>query len=124
MSPKYFIGGLVLLGALCLSLQANALSIDLAVERALGRDAGLLELQQKSRRFEYLAISDSALPDPEITVAAEGLPIDDPLAADMMTMYRVGIRQRFPAGRSLALEGDRRRSQARAAAADIEARRL
>jgi len=124
MSVKFTTGGLVLLGALWLPLQVQALSIETAVEQALARDAGLLELEQESLSYGHLAIADSALPDPEVTVAAEGLPIDDPLAADMMTMYRIGIRQRFPAGDSLDLKSERRHSQARAVKSDIEARKL
>ncbi len=124
MSFKSAFCGTVLLFALCQPLSALALSIESAVEQALARDAGLRELDRKAQGLDHLAVADGALPDPEVTIGAEGLPIDDPLSADMMTMYRIGLRQRFPAGDSRRLAGDRRSTQARAVAADIRAREL
>lgn len=124
MSLKTVCCGLVLLGALCQPLSAVALSIEAAVEQALARDAGLRELDRKAQAFDHLAVAESALPDPEVTIGAEGLPIDDPLSADMMTMYRIGVRQRFPAGDSRRLAADRSTTRARAVAADLRAREL
>ncbi|MFW5815894.1 MAG: TolC family protein [Wenzhouxiangella sp.] len=124
MSFKSVFCGLVVLGALCQPLSAPALTIESAVEQALARDAGLRELDRKAQALGHLAIADGALPDPEVTIGAEGLPIDDPLSADMMTMYRIGVRQRFPAGDSRRLAADRSTTQARAVDADRRARVL
>lgn len=116
--------GLTLLSTLFLPATGLTLSIGSAVEQALARDAGLQELERRARALDHLAIADSALPDPELILAAEGLPIDDPLSSDMMTMYRIGLRQRFPAGDSRRLAADRRTAQARAVEADVRARAL
>ncbi|MFP4207587.1 MAG: TolC family protein [Wenzhouxiangella sp.] len=124
MSFQTVTGGLALVLALTLPNTGQAQSIETAVEQALARDAGLLVLRQRADALGHLAVADGALPDPEVTIAAEGLPADDPLGADMMTMYRIGVRQRFPAGDSRQLATERRRSEAEAVRADLEARTL
>ncbi|MEE4639295.1 MAG: TolC family protein [Wenzhouxiangella sp.] len=124
MLYKSAVCGLLLSGALAYPCLGSALSIDAAIEQALARDAGLLELERRARALDHLAVADGALPDPELTFGAEGLPIDDPTSADMMTMYRIGLRQRFPAGDSRRLSADRTSAQARAIQADARARSL
>lgn len=122
MYTRFLFGGLCLLVALIVPPWGNAMPVQGAVEQALSRDAGLRELIQRARALEHQAIADRALPDPELSLGAEGLPINDPLSADMMTMYRIGIRQRFPAGDSLALSGQRTTVRARAVNAEARAR--
>ncbi|TVS10075.1 MAG: TolC family protein [Wenzhouxiangella sp.] len=115
---------LCLLGALCLPASAEALPVEAAVERALSRDAGLKELAERARALDHQAVADRALPDPELSLGAEGLPINDPFSSDMMTMYRIGISQRFPAGDSLALAGQQTTVRARAIDAEARARAI
>ncbi|NBD94967.1 MAG: TolC family protein [Gammaproteobacteria bacterium] len=115
----------VLVTALLLPFSgAGALDIDTAVEQALERDAGLKALARRQAAAAETAIADSALPDPEIVIGAQGLPVDDPLGSDTMTMYVLGLRQRIPPGRSLELAGERRRSDGAALGLDYRARRL
>ncbi len=89
---------------------AKALDLAEALELGLERDAGLIALSARARAASARIVADSALADPEVFIAAEGLPIDDPLSADMMTMYAIGIRQSFPAGRTRTLRADQRRA--------------
>ena len=128
MYCKAVFGSLGLLAGLLLPVAAMALPVELAVEsaveRALARDAGLRELSERSRGLEQSAIADSALPDPQLTLGAEGLPIDDPLSADMMTMFTIGIRQSFPAGATRRLAGELGSTLARATESEALARRL
>ena len=124
MYSKSVSGGIVLLAATLLPLPATALPVDVAVERALARDAGLRELSERATSLEQSGIADRALPDPQLTLGAEGLPINDPFSSDMMTMYTIGIRQRFPAGDTRRLSGERGATLARATEIDANARRL
>ena len=124
MHCKTLIPGAGLLAALLLPLPALGLPVDTAVERAIARDAGLRVLNERTRGLEQSAIADGALPDPQVTLGAEGLPIDDPLSADMMTMYTIGVRQRFPAGATRRLSGERGATLARAVAIEARAREL
>ena len=123
---KCFLGSMAVLATLLFwpPAPALALPVDEAVERALSRDAGLRELGERSRGLEQSAIADSTLPDPQLTLGAEGLPINDPFSSDMMTMYTIGIRQRFPAGDTRRLSGERGATMARATTIDARARRL
>ncbi|MGY6555441.1 MAG: TolC family protein, partial [Wenzhouxiangella sp.] len=113
-----------LLAGLLLPVAALALPVELAVERALARDAGLQALGERARSLDQSALADSALPDPQLTLGAEGLPISDPFSADMMTMYTLGVRQSFPAGATRRLSGERGSTLARATEIEARARRL
>lgn len=124
MYCKSVLCGAVLVAALLQPVPASALPLDAAVERALERDAVLTALSERARGLEQSAIADSALPDPQLTLGAEGLPITDPLSADMMTMYTIGVRQRFPAGATRRLSGERGSTLARAMETDALARQL
>ena len=120
---RYRRTGLVM--ALLLPLSSvSALDIHTAVERALERDEGLKALDQRQHAALERAVAASALPDPEIVIGAQGLPVDDPLGSDMMTMYSLGVRQRIPPGRSRELAGERGRSNGAALGMEYEARRL
>ena len=104
---------------------AQAMELRTAVERAIAIDDQRRALDSSRRAAEANAVADGALPDPEIMIGASGVPINDPLGADGMTQYRIGMRQRFPAGdsRSLARERGESRAEtlgARGAARDLE----
>jgi len=111
----------VLLMAFALPVKADApLELGQATEMALERDSTIKGLNVRSEGLRERAVADGALPDPEIVIGAEGLPVDNPVSSDMMTMYRVGVRQRFPAGDSRRLS--REQTRFLAAATDHEAR--
>ncbi len=113
--------------ALCMLMlftPVGAIDISGAVEMALVRDEGLKSLQIRQQAIGDKAIADGALPDPQLFIGAEGIPVDDPAGADMMTMYMLGIRQEFPPGQTRQLSRQRTRSEGAIIATEIEARRL
>lgn len=116
----------LLLGAVLLWLPHAALAwdADAAITMALERDEGLRALEQRRTALEQHAVADGALPDPEVMIGVEGVPVSEPFDADMMTMYKIGVRQSFPAGRTRQLSRQRTGQEAATIAADIEARRL
>jgi cobalt-zinc-cadmium efflux system outer membrane protein len=103
---------------------AWAVGINDAVDLALDRDEGLKSMQIRLQATGDRAIAEGALPDPQLFIGAEGIPIDDPAGADMMTMYMLGIRQEFPPGRTRQLSSARARSEGAIIATGMEARRL
>ncbi|NBB93494.1 MAG: TolC family protein [Gammaproteobacteria bacterium] len=103
---------------------AGGMELSLSERLALERDPALLAFSQRIAAQEARAIAEGALPDPELLVGAQGVPVDHPLGADMMTQYRIGIRQRFPAGDSLHLREQAGEHQADALRASLRARRL
>ena len=102
----------------------QAMELDHAIERALERDAGLQALHSRSVASHERAPAEAALPDPELFLGVEGVPIQDPLGSDMMTMYMLGVRQQWPAGDTRRLSGERSLAEARVLEADWQARRL
>ena len=115
-----------LLGAslLWLSHVALAWDADTAITLAMERDEGLRALEQRRSALSERAVADGSLPDPEVMVGVEGVPVSDPFDADMMTMYKIGVRQRFPAGQTRELTRQRTGQEADTLAAEISARRL
>lgn len=103
---------------------AVAMELALAESLALENDPGLLALEQRAQAREASSRADGALPDPELFIGAQGLPVDDPLDADMMTQYRIGIRQRLPAGDTLALRRESGEQERNALEARYQARKL
>ncbi len=115
---------LVVSGLLVLAQTTQAWDADTAVNLALEQDEGLKALEQRQSGLSERAVADGALPDPEIMIGVEGVPVTDPFDADMMTMYKIGVRQRIPAGSTLELNRDRTLQEADGLAAEIAARRL
>lgn len=103
---------------------ASGMELSLAEELALDNDPMLSALSQRATAQDAHAVANGALPDPEVLIGAQGVPVDDPLGADMMTQYRIGIRQRFPAGDSLDLRERAGTLQADALRATRETRRV
>ena len=116
--------GLLILLISWLPLQLAAMPLNEAVALALERDAGLHALSARADARDEYAVAASTLPDPEIFVGAEGLPLNDPLGADMMTMYMIGVRQQFPPGNSRRLAGDRARTESQALRRQRQQRQL
>ncbi len=116
--------GWIWLAMLLLPGPGQAVELDRALELALARDEGLNALALRRQSLAENAIAEGALPDPEILLGAQGVPIDDPFGADMMTMYMIGVRQQFPAGQSRQLRRDRGLAESTAMGTDLTARRL
>ncbi len=109
---------------LLVSGAVSAWDADTAIALATERDEGLRALEQRQAALNERAVADGALPDPEVMIGVEGVPVSDPLDADMMTMYKVGIRQRFPSGQTRELSRERTGQQGSVIDAEIKARRL
>jgi outer membrane protein TolC len=105
-------------------VEASAMDLDKAIDKAMERDAGLQSLKSRVLSYEESAPAEAALPDPQLFLGAEGIPVNDPFASDMMTMYMVGIRQEWPAGQTRRLSGERSLSEGRVLEAEWQARRL
>ncbi len=116
--------GLLLLLIGCFPFNLSAMSLDQALALAIERDAGLPALAAQAEARDEFAIAAGALPDPELFLGAEGLPLNNPLDSDMMTMYMIGMRQQFPPGSSRRLSGDRARTQGQALRAQQQQRKL
>lgn len=106
--------GLLMLLMAWLPIQLAAMPLDEAVTLALERDAGMEALSARADARDEYAVAAAALPDPEFFLGADGLPLNDPLGADMMTMYMIGLRQQFPPGNSRHLAGDQARTESQA----------
>jgi outer membrane protein TolC len=71
--------------------------------------------------LEDRAIADAQLPDPMARVALANMPTDSfRFGQEPMTQAQVGLRQEFPRGNTLKLNGQRRRTQADAERAKKE----
>jgi len=94
--------------------QPGPLTLDEAVALARAADEPELErFEQRARALENEAIADAQLPDPVVTGQVANVPTDSfALDQDNMTQaLRIGLRQEFPAGRTLALRGEQRGSE-------------
>jgi outer membrane protein TolC len=89
------------------AVPSTTLGIEEAVRAALARDQSLSRLTAEADALAERAIADGQLPDPELAVGYQNLPLDGfPTTDDMMTMLMVGVRQHFPAGRTRHLQRD------------------
>jgi outer membrane protein, heavy metal efflux system len=120
---------LLLLGALSLHARADEpLSLEAAVERALeiapqvGAGAANVEGMQAS------AVSAGRLPDPQIIVGIDNLPVtgEDAYSTthDFMTMRKAGVMQQFPAAAKRRLQRDLAGARVGIAEAELLASRL
>jgi outer membrane protein TolC len=103
---------------------SRALTLDEAETLALARDAGVAGLEERSAALGEAAVADAQLPDPELRFGAVNLPTDSfELDEEAMTQLLVGVRQRFPRGRTRSLSRDRAESMAQAESARADDRR-
>jgi outer membrane protein TolC len=89
------------------SASRDPLELAVAERQALARDHSLARLDAEADALGERAIADSQLPDPELTVGYQDLPVRNFSTTDeMMTMLMVGVRQHVPPGRTRALRRD------------------
>lgn len=93
------------------SAQPQLLTLDEAV--ALARtadDPELARFEQRALALDNQAIADAQLPDPVVTGQVANVPVDSfDFDQDGMTQaLRLGLRQEFPAGRTLSLRAEQR----------------
>ncbi|HEX4971230.1 MAG TPA: TolC family protein [Steroidobacteraceae bacterium] len=121
-----------LLSLLCaLPLTAHAgepLSLEEAVGRALQSAPQVSARTANLEAVQSLATSAGRLPDPELVVGVDNLPVTGPDAysttSDFMTMRKVGVMQAFPAATKRKLQGERAAAAADVAQAELVESRL
>lgn len=121
-----------LLSLLCaLPLTAHAgepLSLEEAVGRALQSAPQVSARTANLEAVQSLATSAGRLPDPELVVGVDNLPVTGPDAysttSDFMTMRKVGVMQAFPAATKRKLQGERAAAAADVAHAELVESRL
>ncbi len=104
------------------------LSLDAAVEQALQTAPQLSAQTANVDAAEALVVSAGRLPDPELVVGIDNLPVTGSDAysttRDFMTMRKVGVMQEFPRAEKRRLEHQRAEAQASLAGVELVQVRL
>ena len=97
------------LGAFVLSadITASMLSLEAAEDLALASDPGVKSVQANRLALEELSVEAGQLPDPLLKLGLVSLPTDTfNLGQEPMTQVQFGVVQKFPRGRSRALQAE------------------
>ncbi|MFT6406336.1 MAG: outer membrane protein TolC [Marinomonas primoryensis] len=101
-----------LLSLLPFVANAEALSLQQAVDKAVSQDDWLVSSQQKENAIRVLSQGMTALPDPKINVGLLNMPTDSfDFNQEAMTQFNVSVSQMFPAGDTLRLAGEKYAAQ-------------
>jgi outer membrane protein TolC len=104
------------------------LTLDAAIERALRDAPQVLSAQASLESAQELRTSAGRLPDPELIVGVDNLPVTGPdqysLTRDFMTMSKVGLMQEIPAGAKRRFRADLASREADVAEAQLRATRF
>jgi outer membrane protein TolC len=110
------------------TVQSEPLTLDAAVALAIERAPDLQARQAGLDAAQSLTTSAGRLPDPELVLALDNLPVegDDAYSTtrDFMTMRRIGVMQEFPRGAKRRLRHDYAEAQSELAGAELEEARL
>src|SRR5262245_26899359 len=102
---------LVCLGSLSSRAEEEPLSLDAAVTRALELAPQVTAQSASVEATQALAQSAGRLPDPQLVVGLDNLPVNGPDAysttSDFMTMRKVGVMQEFPSSAKRKLQRER-----------------
>lgn len=129
-SPRFWFRGLLLLTVSPLALAADVqpLSLEAAVEQALRIAPQMRARSASVEAAQALTVSAGRLPDPEVIVGVDNLPVTGADAysttADFMTMRKVGVMQAFPRGEKRRLHRERAQVEVDLADAESTATRL
>lgn len=120
---------LLLLSALPLGASADEpLSLEAAVERALEIAPQVGARTANLEAMQALTVSAGRLPDPELVVGVDNLPVNGSDAysttRDFMTMRKVGVMQEFPAASKRRLQRQLAGAEAGVAEAELLESRL
>jgi outer membrane protein TolC len=120
---------LLLFGAMSLGARADdSLSLEAAVERALELAPQVGARSANLEAMQALTVSAGRLPDPELVVGVDNLPVNGSDAysttRDFMTMRKVGVMQEFPAATKRRLQRQLAGAEADVAAAELLEARL
>jgi outer membrane protein TolC len=104
------------------------LTLDAAIEHALRDAPQVLSAQASLESAQDLRTSAGRLPDPELIVGIDNLPVTGSdqysLTRDFMTMSKVGVMQEIPAGAKRRLRADLASREADVAEAQLRATRF
>lgn len=107
---------------------AEPLSLEEAVERALQIAPQVSARTANLEAMQALTTSAGRLPDPELVIGIDNLPVTGPDAystsSDFMTMRKVGVMQAFPAATKRKLQSERAAAGADVAQAELLESRL
>ncbi len=110
--PRFGIAFVLLLFALPVFATADELTLSEAERLALEGAPWLRHHRAAAQASAERAVYEGRLPDPQLTLGALNVPTDSwRLDQEDMTMLMVGVRQSFPAGRTLKLREQRARSE-------------
>jgi len=107
-----FIAGVLVFGATCLNMSAQAnseqavknLTLEQAISLAQNNDPWLQSNQYRQQAVEAQSISANTYADPMISISAANLPVDSfDFSQEAMTQLKVGVTQALPRGDSLDL---------------------
>lgn len=120
---------LLLLGAVPLCARAaEPLTLEAAVERALETAPQVGARTANLEAMQALTVSAGRLPDPELVVGVDNLPVNGSDAysttRDFMTMRKVGVMQQFPAPTKRRLQRQLAGAEAGVAEAELLGSRL
>ena len=120
---------LLLLGAMPVYARADEpLSLEAAVERALETAPLVGARNANVEAMQALTVSAGRLPDPELVVGIDNLPVNGADAysttRDFMTMRKVGVMQEFPAASKRRLQRQLAGAEAGVAEAELLESRL
>jgi len=91
------------------------------------RDPSIAGFESRAAALDQRAIADAQLPDPMARLAVANLPVDSfNFTQEPMTQLQLGLRQEFPRGDTLNINGVRRHAQAdeQRARKDLALRRI
>src|SRR5262245_38482299 len=110
----------------CAVADSNPLSLDEAIDRALTAAPQLTAAAAIAEGARAAAPSGGRLPDPELIVGFDNLPIEGEnkfsFSADFMTMQKIGVMQSVPNRAKRRFQGER--AQREVAVADAEVRKM
>jgi cobalt-zinc-cadmium efflux system outer membrane protein len=119
---------LLLVGSLSARADEQPLSLDAAVARALETAPQVNARAASLEAMRALTVSAGRLPDPELVVGVDNLPVTGPDAysttRDFMTMRKVGVMQEFPRAAKRRLQRERAEAEASVADAELTESRL
>lgn len=119
---------LLCVGPFVVRADEQPLSLDAAVERALQSAPQVSARAANLEAMRALTVSAGRLPDPEIIVGVDNIPVTGADAysttRDFMTMRKVGVMQEFPRGAKRRLQRERAEADAKVASAQLVESRL
>ena len=128
--PGRGIRGKLLSSMLCvwastaMAIDATPLTLAEAERLALEQEPGELALTSRASAFGERAVAAAQLPDPKLRLGLANYPIESGgFSTEGMTQAQLGLRQSFPAGRSLAIRSQRMLSMADEMTEQAQARR-